>query len=468
MPALQPNSVSTDSARAVGGSFRDPGGLVYLREDVVFRQVHAAAVADYDLLITSGLYAALADAGELVRHEEVDVSLAFDSRAIRVVRPTPITFVSHPYEWCFGQLKDAALLTLRLQKTAMRFGMSLKDATAYNVQFEHGRPIWIDTLSFEVLRPDRPWVAYRQFCEFFVASLALIAHTDARLHQMLRTFLDGIPLEIASVLLPWWTRLTMSLGVHIHLHAAAQRRLAGSRKRTSRAFGQTALAALIDSLERTVRGLTWQPEGTAWGDYYADTNYSAAAVADKRRIVDSAIDRLRPATVWDLGANDGTFSRVAASRGIKTIAFDLDPAAVEKNYRRVRERHEPNLLPLMLDLTNPSAACGWAHAERQSLTDRGPADLVLALALVHHLAIGHNVPFDRIAAFFALLARALVIEFVPKTDSQVERMLASRDDVFAEYTQEAFEAAFARCFIVDAATPIANSQRTLYVMRRKQ
>jgi ribosomal protein L11 methylase PrmA len=216
-----------------------------------------------------------------------------------------------------------------------------------------------------------------------------------------------------------------------------------------------------------VRGLRWEPAGTVWGNYYDATNYTDAAFAHKRELVAAAIDRLRPSVVWDLGANDGTFSRVAAERNIPVVAFDVDPAAVEKNYRQVRERSERWILPLVMDLTNPSPACGWAGQERQSLAERGPADLALALALVHHLAIGHNVPLPQIAAFFASIAKALVIEFVAKTDSQVQRMLATRKDVFADYSEESFVAAFSEHFHIDEATPVRGAMRTLYSMRRR-
>lgn len=460
--------LAPSSAPSHGASYRDPAGFIFSRDGVLYRQINPAAREDYTALMESGLYEALAGRGDLVAHEEVDPALSPDGAAFRVIRPERIAFISYPYEWCFGQLKDAALLTLRLQKTAMAHGMSLKDATAFNVAFDRGRPVLIDTLSFERLKPGAPWVAYRQFCESFLAPLALMSVVDIRLNQLLRPWLDGVPLDLARTLLPWRTRLRPGLLVHLHLHAAAQRRLSGrtpTGPRAQRPLNATALPALVDSLERTVRSLEWSPRGTVWGDYYDDTNYSDAAFAHKREIVADAIERVAPATVWDLGANDGTFSRLASGRGISTVAFDVDPAAVEKNYRRVVERKETHLLPLLLDLMNPSAASGWANRERDSIADRGPADLALALALVHHLAIAHNVPLPRVADFFASIARALVIEFVPKEDSQVQRMLASREDIFHGYTREAFERAFSARFRIEEAVPVREAQRVVYLMR---
>ncbi len=404
----------------------------------------------------------------MVAHDAVDTALSPDGLAAHVLRPARVGFVSYPYEWSFSQLKDAALLTLKLQATAMRHGMSLKDATPYNIAFDAGRPVLIDTLSFERMPAGRPWVAYLQFCQSFLAPLALMSIVDIRLGHLQRSLLDGIPLDLASTLLPWSSRLRPGLMVHVHLHAAAQRKLAGrvASPDGGRKVAAHTIPALVDSLDRTVRGLQWTPRGTVWGDYYDGTNYTDAAFEDKRRIVQDAIDRLAPASVWDLGANDGTFSRLASDRGIPTVAFDVDPSAVEKNYRRVVRDGERRLLPLLLDLTNPSGASGWANRERDSLAGRGPADLALALALVHHLAIAHNVPLPRIADYLASLARALVIEFVPKADSQVQRMLASREDVFADYTQEAFERAFAQRFHIEHAVPVAGALRTVYVMRR--
>jgi hypothetical protein len=463
--------ISRSSAgRRHGASFRDPAGFVFTRDAVLYRQINEPGSADYDHLLSSGLYGDLVASGDLVRHEEVDRDFSPDGRACRVIRPERVAFISYPYEWCFSQLKDAALLTLRLQKAAIARGMALKDATPYNVAFSQGRPVWIDTLSFTTLKPDLPWVAYGQFCQMFLAPLALASQVDIRLLQLLRSYIDGVPLDLASALLPRASRIRPGLLMHVHMHAAAQRRVPAHKgpKTATRRFSQTALIGLVESLERTVRRLEWRRPGTTWGNYYEATNYSDAAFAHKREIVESVIDRLLPLNVWDLGANDGTFSRLASDRGIPTVAFDVDPVAVEKNYRRAAAASERHVLPLLLDLTNPSGAYGWANEERDALATRGPTDLALLLALVHHLAIAHNVPLDRIADYVARLARTIVIEFVPKADSQVQRMLASREDIFDAYTQEEFERSFAARFTIEQAIPVRESVRTIYVMRRRE
>jgi hypothetical protein len=451
----------------LGSSFRDPGGFLFTREGVLFRQVNRTCREPYDRLMASGLYAELTEAGRLIPHAEVDQAPAEPDQAHRVLRPEPVPFVSYPYEWCFSQLKDAALATLRIQKHALRHGMSLKDASAYNIQFHRGRPVLIDTLSFEILREGEPWVAYRQFCQHFLAPLALMARRDVRLQQLLRVHIDGVPLDLASRLLPGRTRLDFGLALHIHAHAAAQRRYADRPVRPARGrVGPRARHGLIESLESTVRRLAWRPGGTEWAEYYRATNYTDAAIAHKEELVGRFLEGARPQVVWDLGANTGRFGRLAADRGILTVASDIDPAAVEIGYLEACRRRDPHLLPLVIDLTNPSPAQGWAHDERMSLLGRGPADLVLALALVHHLAISNNVPLERLAAFLARAGRALIVEFVPKDDSQVQRLLATREDVFPDYRQDAFEAAFARHFTIQSAEPVRESRRTLYLMHR--
>ena len=449
--------MSSPVSTTLASSFRDPSGHLFEREGVLYRSVEARYASHYDRLMGSGLYAKLVAAGLLVPHEEVTL----DIDAYRVLRPERIPFISYPYEWCFGMLRHAALATLRIHSLALDHGMTLKDASAYNIQFRDGRPCLIDTLSFEAHSELRPWIAYRQFCEHFLAPLALMAHRDPRLNVLLADFLDGIPLDLASKLLPWSCRLRPGLALHVFAHARAQRSAAKASPR-AKPFSRRAMDGLIESLRGAVRGLRYRPQGTVWGDYYAQTNYETASEAAKRELVDAMLGRIDPRVVWDLGANDGRYSLLASRRGAFTVAFDFDPAAVEAGYRATRESRQTKLLHLRMDLSNPSPALGWAHCERESLLDRGPADCVLALALIHHLAIGNNVPWPQLAAFFRRAGRHLIVEFVPKEDSQVVRMLASREDIFDQYDAEHFEHEFARYFELRERVPIAGTLRTLY------
>jgi hypothetical protein len=461
----------SDANDAVPGSFRDPRGYVFRRNGALYRHVAPSAAEDFDRFESSGLRAALHDAGLLIRHEE-DAALATERGAARVLRPELVPFVSYPYEWSFSELRDAALLTLRVQSAAMDHRMSLRDASAYNVQLHHGRPILIDTLSFERLVEGRPWVAYRQFCQHFLAPLALMSYRDARLGLLLREHLDGVPLDLAASLLPRRARARPPLMLHLFLHAKSQRRhaaagAAGASRGEGggRGFGAQAFRGLLDSLRKGVEGLG-EPESVgAWADYESDAaHYPDGARRRKEDVVASWIERTSPTSVWDLGANVGRFSRMASTRGIHTVAFDLDAAAVDANYRTARAERDEHLLPLVMDLTNPSPGLGWDHRERTSLAERGPADLALALALIHHLAIADNLPLPMVAGTFARLARRAVVEFVPKDDEKVRTLLATREDVFPGYTVEGFEAAMLAAFRIEAREALPDSGRVLYLL----
>jgi len=404
----------------------------------------------------------------LIPHEEIPAESARPDWCYKIIKPETVSFISYPYEWSFSQLKYAALTTIRIQKKSLDFGMSLKDCSVYNVQFMKGKPIFIDTLSFERYREGTPWVAYRQFCQHFLAPLALMSYRDVRLGQLFRIHLDGVPLDLASAILPFRTRFKFSLLSHIHLHAKSQTHFADRQMDTSRhKVSRLGLLGIIDNLESAVKKLKWHPGGTEWGDYYEDTNYSSDAFQHKRQIVAELLDKVSPKNVWDLGANTGIFSRIASNKGIPTISFDIDPAAVEKNYLECRRKDESNILPLLLDLTNPSPGIGWQNQERPSLIERGPADTVLALALIHHLAISNNVPLIKIADFLASICDSLIVEFVPKSDSQVQRLLSTREDIFPRYEQQAFEADFGQYFAIHSSVGIRGSERTLYLMKRR-
>jgi hypothetical protein len=458
------------------GSFKDPSGFVFVSDGVVYRQVNQAFADGYRRLLDTGLYAELSREGLLVSHEEVDLRLSEGPPAYRVLRPERIPFLSYPYEWCFSQLKEAALLTLEIQRRALARGLTLRDASAFNVQFLEGRPVFIDSLSFGAHDATRPWTAYRQFCEHFLAPLALIAFGHPSLGQLSRVHLDGIPLRLAARLLPVKSRMRPGLLVHIHMHAKS---LAGrtphpdaARRADHRNMGATAMFGLVESLARTVESLSWDPPDTLWSTYADHSSYSAPAHETKRRIVSewlaSIALRHRTAMVWDLGANTGTYSQLAAEQtGALVVSLDGDHACVERHVRSCRARNERRVLPLLQDFANPSPAIGWRHSERASLEQRGPADAALALALVHHLSIGSNIPLQLVANFFRAVCVYLVVEFVPKEDAQIQRMLACREDVFAEYSQDHFEAAFGPCFDVLQVAPVERTGRTLYLLKRR-
>lgn len=452
------------------GSYRDPAGFVFERDGVILRQIAPSFAEDWQRFLESGLYDRLSREGLLVEHDETDLALAASAPAHAVIRPERVEPITYPYEWSFSQLKDAALLTLRAEEVAREAGMTLRDASAYNVQFRYARPVLIDSLSFETAVEGQAWQPYRQFCQHFLAPLALMARVDVRLGRLQREHLDGVPLDLAAGLLPRRTRLSFGLGPHIHLHARAQRRHADDGATTTGQDGATLSAkqraTLTESLRATVEGLEWDPSGTEWADYADNTSYGEGASSAKAKAVRSALARIGGRRAWDLGANTGRYSRIAADEGYSVVALDLDPAAVERAYLALRTE-EVRILPLLADLTDPSPALGWGGAERRSLLERADADVAIALSLVHHLAIGSNVPLPMIADVCASIASDAIVEFVPKEDPMVRKLLASRRDIFPDYHLDGLRHAFGQAWDIIEETPIEGSPRTLFHFRRR-
>lgn len=446
-------------------SFRDPSGVVFFSDGTLHRAVAASYKVDYDRLINSGLYAALTEQRLMVPHKHADVAppegYAF------AIRPEILADITYSYEWSLSQLKDAALLTLAIQALALRHGMTLKDASAYNVGWHKGKPIFIDTLSFTILKENAPWQAYGQFCMHFVAPLCLMAHKDLRLQKLLQSNLDGIPLDLASALLPGRTWLSLGQLLHVHLHGRARNKFASRTTKVEAQLSFKAHCRLIEGLQMFVSGFRTPDVATEWGNYYSETNYTDEQLYRKKVVVAEWLQAARPSLVCDLGANDGTFSHLAAKLAEKVLSVDIDPTAVEKNYLHCKRNGLDTVLPVVQDIGQPSPGIGWQLEERAPLFQRFKPDMGLALALVHHLAIGNNTPWEKISSMLSSVAPRWIIEFPDKSDSQVQRLLKNRLDIFSDYTQPAFEKALGALFTIRATHPIENTKRTLYWFDRK-
>lgn len=440
-------------------SFRDPAGYLFRENGQLLRAVQETYKPHFQKLIDSGLKAQLEQTGAMLPFEEFQAN----AKEWKVLRPQPLPFVSYPYEWSFTQLKQAALHTLHVQQAAMQCGMTLKDATAYNIQFLGNRPVFIDHLSFECLQPGKPWVAYRQFCEHFLAPLALMHYSKAHLLPMLQAWPDGLPLAVSVNLLPSKSRLKPGLAMHLHLHhKTAEKAVQPGAKPAEKLLKANALENLVQHLADTVNGLSWKPQATHWASY--TDGLKDSYIQRKEQEVQRIASTVQPATALVLGANTGHFANLVAQSGAFTVALESDATCVEQ---LVQQNKHANLLPLVMDLAAPSPALGFNHAERNSLAQRTHADLVLALALIHHLAIARNIPLPQLAEWMATLGKELLIEWVPKEDERTQWLLANRSDVFQHYNRQAFEAAFSAHFSMESQAELADSGRVLYHFKHR-
>jgi SAM-dependent methyltransferase len=435
-----------------------------LDRGVYRRVVTQRGLKNYEQYLTSGLHRRLVESKLVLDHVDEPAPLS-ETNWARLLTPEQLTFISYPYEWSFDELRDAALLTLKVQENALALGMSLKDASPYNVQFRGSKPVFIDTLSFEN-NTGGAWIAYEQFCRQFLAPLLLMSYGWSEASQYLRVDLNGFPLAQASRLLPPRSYLNVGALLHVHLHARSTRPGQASSP-GSGASDRDGKAALAQSLYKTIENLRRPSESSEWTNYYQEARYyTSSAQESKQKEVAALAATVRPELVYDLGANTGLFSRALALDGAVCIAFERDTNCVNRLYLEERSKDASRILPLVMDLENPSPGLGFGLNTTLSLADRPQADLVLCLALIHHLRFSANLPLCKLAAFMARLGRWLLIEFVPAEDPASQMLINGRDG-FDDYTPDAFLEAFSGFYDLRRQTSLEDSARGLYLFERR-
>jgi hypothetical protein len=430
---------------------------VYSEDGEVLRELSPRGREDWEALERARFFRRALDDGRVVATEEISPGL---------LRHERVPFVSYPYEWPFEMLREAALLQLGLLDEALAEGFMLKDGTPYNVQWRGTEPVFVDVGSFERLREGEPWAGYRQFCTLFLYPLLLQAYRGIAPQPWLRGSLEGIEPDQARALMRGRDVLRRGVLAHVVLHARMDAKHA-ARERDVRSelkaagFRSELIRANVRRLRKLVRRLRPKRGRSAWADYREIAPYSDEDADRKERFVREA----GPARLaWDLGCNDGRFARALEAEAV--VAVDGDERVVGELYSQLRGEGSRSILPLVVDLADPSPGLGWRGVERRRLEERGRPDLVLCLALVHHLAIGRNVPFPELVSWLRGLGARLVVEFADRTDPMVERMLAAkRAETHEGYGRDAFEAALAEEFEVERREELRSGMRTLYLAR---
>lgn len=457
----------------VKSSFRDPDNQVFIIDGSLYRLIHKPAVPDYTALMQSGLYEKLIAKGLIVPHQDVtqDLSTMIGIEADDVViRPQIIPFISYPYEWSFSALKAAALVTLEIQRLAMDHNLTLKDASAFNIQFLDGRWVLIDTGSFRIQQETHPWGAYRQFCQHFLAPLLLMAYCDERLLTLISRYTDGIPLDLATKLLPLRAKCRLPVFIHLVCHSRFVMKdfKVGAVEQQKRTISKSSAYGILDQLSSLIHSLEIKISNSFWTDYENTHTYIKDEFKEKETFILNCAEKIDINQVWDLGANTGHFSRllsIHSKRTLSIVAFDYDFMTVEAGYRKSNLLAQNQPLHIWMDLLNPSPGLGWAGEEWQDIKDRGPADIVLALALIHHLCLSGNLNFIQVFDYLKNISRHLIIEFVPKSDPQSRRLLKSRQDIYTDYTQDYFEEIMKRYFLILETKIISTTGRTLYFLK---
>ena len=465
-----PTDLPGPGIRRDQGSFRDPDGFIVSQDERVFRVVLPRAVQVWRQFSASALAAELQSAGLLVPTHEV----AADTLSIEAPLPAGcivleherVPFVSYAYEWTFDMLRAAALLQLDIVERSLRYGWILKDATVYNVQFRGVRPLFIDVLSLAPLREGEPWAGYNQFCRTMLYPLMLEAYKRLPFQPWLRSELDGIDPVVFGRIFRGIERLRPGVLTHVVAQAYLQRKFSAadySVRQQIKSAGMTRemISRNVRKLKKLIVDLHLPRESTTWSDY-SRTHYANDALARKEAFVAASIAGRHFKLMWDLGCNDGRFSRLVGDAAGTVVAMDSDAGSINRLYCELRKEGRTNILPLLVNVSNPSPAQGWASRERTSLVERGKPELTLALALVHHLVISANVPLGAIVEWLSEVTREVVIEFISKEDAMVQRLLLNKDDTYSDYNREAFERFLQQYFRIIARTELPGGTRFLY------
>ncbi|MAP54599.1 class I SAM-dependent methyltransferase [Altibacter sp.] len=448
-------------------SFRDPSGYMFHDGEQLRRHINPIYFPQYRALTDSGFFNALFKKALLIPHTETHVS----EDGI-VITPETIPFITNPYEWSFSMYKHAALHTLKLQKYALSKGFILKDASAYNVTFHKGKPIFIDTLSFDFYEENTPWRAYKQFITHFFGPLVLAKYYGTEVFKMMQTHIDGIPVSLIASLLPGKSKLSSTVFTNIHLLAKMERKHSEDYKAETKiaSLSKKSQENILESLFDYIKKLEVK-EASEWGDYYTKTNYDAIAFEAKKQLIREWVLPLQPQRLIDVGGNDGTFARTITDTVPQVIVTDIDSNAVDHNYKQVQRNKEENMLPFVCDVLQPAPGIGFNNTERGSLLERLKdfrPDVTMALALIHHITLSGNVPFEKSAEFFAKFSTHLIVEFPTREDSWVESLLVRKREFinhFDFYNESNFEAGYARYFQLEKKEAVAGTKRILYLFK---
>jgi hypothetical protein len=447
-------------------SFRDPSGFVYEKDGIIYRFVNTSYKEHFEYLLSSGLYESLLKKQLVLPFEQIAENHFSSPEWLTTLLPQRIPFLNYAWEWSFDVLKDAALVTLEICRTALAKGMILKDATHFNMQLVNGVPKHIDTLSFEKYEDGTAWIAYRQFCECFLNPLLLASHCGMEPHKLLLSYPDGVPVALTSKWLPFATKLNAHVLLHVHVHAKYSKAGQASSKTPQKKISKASVLNILNSLTTCISKSKLKEETSTWNNYYDETILSNEYLQNKKQLLKNWITELTYETACDFGANEGEFSKLLRSDAL-VVATDFDSNCINRLYLSCKKQKIKHILPLVVDLAQPSPAMGWENKEQHSFLNRRPFDLSLALALIHHLVIGKNLSMEQVAAFFATQTKQLIIEFVPKEDEKVQQMLLGKKDIYSAYTKKEFEQAFSTHFTILKEQPLEYSKRTIYLLKRK-
>jgi hypothetical protein len=444
-------------------SYRDNSGFVFLDEGRIYRSINKSYFSQYNQLMNSGLYEKLISKKLLIEHNEIlNPKFTFD----KTIQPVQLPLISYAYEWSFSMLQDAAVCTLNNALTSLDFGMIIKDANTHNIQFYKGKPILIDSLSFEMYNEGEGWIAYHQFCECFLAPLLLMKYNHTSMNKLMIVYPEGIPMDVCVSLLPMRAKMNLNVFLHFVIPSRIRKDETKSKNEKAKSFSKQKLITLLNGLKDFVKSLKPKNHKTTWDNYYSETildNYLDV----KKKMVTNYLASIPFKSLTDLGTNDGEFSLPLANTDKQITSVDFDTNCIERLYLHCKKNKIKNLNSIISDLSAPTPSVGWNAEERPGILKRLNSDVTMGLALIHHIAISKNVPLDKICSLFANLSPYAIIEFVAKEDPKVQALLQTREDIFNDYTLEGFRKHANNYFEIIREEKVGDQSRWLFLLKRK-
>lgn len=454
----------------IKGSFRDPSGYVYKDDGRIYRTINEPASNNFLNLSSNGFYERLISKALLIDFkplpEEKIINFSPDTK--HVIEHPYIPFISYPYEWSFSLLKSAALQHLDIQLLALKDNVVLSDASAFNIQFIGPNPLFIDLLSFKEYNIGQYWNAHNQFCEQFLNPLILYSDLGVPFNSWYRGSLSGISTVELSQLLPRRKYFSFNFFTHVFLQSKLESK---ARKKSTHELSQLNKSNLPKNSYKNIllQLHSWiskmQPKNnneTTWGDYTDSHGYDVQEMSTKKQFIEEYCNHETPELLYDLGCNTGEFSTISLASGAKSvIGFDVDHNALERAYKTAKDNNI-NLLPLYFDATNPAPDQGWNQSERSGLQSRAKPHGLLALAFLHHLVIGKNIPLEEAINWLINIAPTGIIEFIQKDDPRIKQMLALREDIFHDYNEENFVKILSRTAKIVKSKITSKYNRTLF------
>lgn len=444
-------------------SFKDYSARVFQREGIYYRAILPEYTAEYDHLMTSGLYAELEESKLLNPHQEVELPTVYQT--YKILYPQQIDFLSLPFEWCYSQWRKVILAYLEINLIALKYGMILKDATPYNFCLQGGKAVLFDTSSFAFFKEPNYWIAYRQFCEEMLGPFALMHYRGMQWGCLTLASHQGLPLDFISQNLPKKSYLNLSCLLHLHLHAKTYQK-PGKQKDNSTGFTKEKLIEVFLLIKGTVQKWNnYHQYPTYWSEYYDIDIETEEYLYDKQKTVKSYLQSCNAQSVLDLGANTGKFSELACNYADRVIALEFDKKCVDQIEKKIEETRNKKLHTLLGDLSQTSPDFGLGGKEHPSIFKRAKSDLVLVLALVHHLTLTKMIPFELITDLvYEFSNRYVLIEFIENSDPKVNLLLQNNQKYYP--TKDEFELIIQKKFKLLQKKTLDKSVRTLYLLEK--